>query len=188
MTRPKKGFDNFTKSAGAKKFSDFSGRSVTPRPRPAAAPTVELPPPVSDTERDLARQLKDDSLAHDIHKMMVAHPYATAIEMLAMDWLDKNLADYVYQAQVNGGFRPGGNVPDFVVSAPGQEWTALLINGNYWHRFPEKNAADKLQITGSYYEGRTIARTVIVWESNMMSRSGRDSSMNDAMQGIEQEP
>lgn len=139
-------------------------------------------------EQDVARALKDDDLTRRVLNLEKAHPYGTVPEMLAMDWLDKNLAEYVYQAKVNGGYRPGGLVPDFLVKRAG-EGLALLIHGDYWHNIPgkrEKDETDKLRLIGSYSNGVRIDDAVIVWESRLMrSRQARDEAMENALQKIE---
>lgn len=183
-----------SKSKGAfKSFAGLDGkRRREPRELPPPTPAKEEAPQVrSEGEDDLAQALGDEQWARDIRRLQQRNPNSTVIEMLAMDWLDKNLAKYVYQARVNGGYRPGGNVPDFVVRTPDNEWMALLVNGNYWHNVPgtQNDQTDKLRLVGSYYEGARIKNAVILWESRMMQgRSQLDALMNDALSGVEHPP
>jgi hypothetical protein len=114
------------------------------------------------------------------------HPYGTVPELIMLDFLEQKGERYKYQAQLYGGWRSGGLIPDFVVSRGGQA-RALLINGNYWHNVPgkrEKDAADKLRILNSYFDGERISAVTIVWESRLMG-SGRNAVMQDAIVGIE---
>jgi hypothetical protein len=114
------------------------------------------------------------------------HPYGTVPELIMLDFLEMKGERYKYQAQLYGGWRSGGLIPDFVVSRGGQA-RALLINGTYWHNVPgkrEKDASDKLRILGSYFDGELITGVTIVWESRLMG-PGRNSVMEDALAGIE---
>ncbi len=102
-----------------------------------------------------------------------------------LDYLQSTGEKYTYQAELYGGFRPGGVVPDFVVSRSGNG-LALLINGTYWHRpnGPQNDAADKLRIVGQYFNGDLITQAVIVWESRLMA-SDRRATMQAALSGQE---
>jgi hypothetical protein len=146
---------------------------------------------ITDTTDDfqdrLAAELKDDHLARKVISLMNnKHPYGTVPELIMLDFLEQKGERYKYQAQLYGGWRSGGLIPDFVVSRGGQA-RALLINGNYWHNVPgkrEKDAADKLRILNSYFDGERISAVTIVWESRLMG-SGRNAVMQDAIVGIE---
>lgn len=187
-----KPFSRFYKSRKMVGFKGFDGKSREAKPQPLASPLEAKPPRVqSEGEADLASALGDEQWAKDIRKLQEKNPYGTVIEMLAMDWLDKNLADYVYQARVNGGYRPGGTVPDFVVRSGDNEWIALLVNGNYWHNVPgtQNDQTDKVRLVGSYYEGKRIKTAVILWESRLMQgKDQRDAAMSSALQGVELPP
>lgn len=118
-------------------------------------------------------------------------PYGTVPELLALDFLRSHREQYIYQAQLLGGFRPGGVVPDFLVMR-NAAITALLIQGNYWHNLPgmkQADEVDKYRLLGTTYEGRRIQRVVFVWETRLISgREGRDSVMENALSGIELGP
>ena len=184
-------FKKFSKPKTAKKFTDFAGR-VWRSPWPPEQPSQAVfKPAIESRAEHLGQVLKDDELGKRVAKLEEKHHYATVPEMLAMDWLDKNLADYVFQAKVNGGFRPGGLVPDFVLRRM-DKGIALLIHGEYWHNVPgkrEKDAVDKLRLVGQYTNGVYIDKAVIVWESRLMrSKQQRDEAMTAALQGIELGP
>jgi hypothetical protein len=139
-----------------------------------------------DEEQELARVLKDEKLARRVVSLQQEHPYGTVPEMLLLDFLQQKGERYKYQAQLFGGFRSGGLVPDFVVSRGGSS-RAILVNGSYWHNVPgkrEKDASDKLRLLNSYYEGELITSAVIVWESRLMAPS-RDVTMEAALAGVE---
>lgn len=136
----------------------------------------------SDHEDKLANALKDRSLARRIVKLQEKHPYGTVPEMMAVDYLQRKQERYTYQAQLYGGWRAGGMVPDFVVHRPGG-LLAMLINGNYWHPHPQKNEADKMRIRGAPTDGGRISNVVIVWESALMRM--KDEVLDAAMAGIE---
>lgn len=184
-----KKFKSVSKSRTMKRMTGFDGRVGRSDIEPLPVFRDEKVKVVTDREKEIAQALHDDELAKRVVKLLEKHPYATVIEMLAMDWLDKNLAEYVYQAQVNGGYRAQGAVPDFVLKDGNSEWIALLINGNYWHDVNnghQNDVTDKLALTGSYYQGRIIAAVVIIWESRLMrSKQARDEAMLAATQRVE---
>jgi hypothetical protein len=135
----------------------------------------------------LSSALKNDQLARKVVNLIKdKHPYGTVPEMIMLDFLEQKGERYKYQAQLYGGWRSGGLVPDFVVSRGGQA-RALLVNGSYWHNVPgkrEKDAADKLRLLNSYFDGELITGVTIVWESRLMG-AGRNTVMEDALVGIE---
>lgn len=136
---------------------------------------------------ELARALKNDQLARKVTNLIRdKYPYGTVPEMLMLDFLEMKGERYKYQAQLYGGWRSGGLIPDFVVSRGGQA-RALNIQGDYWHNVPgkrEKDAADKLKMLGSYFDGELITGVTFVWESRLMG-PGRGAVMEDALVGIE---
>lgn len=143
---------------------------------------------VTDDEvQELANVLNDEKLAKRVVNMRrTKHPYGTVPEMIMVDYLDSVGERYKYQAQLYGGWRAGGLVPDFVVSRGGRG-RAILINGLYWHNIPGKrvkDAADKLRILGSIYEGEMIGDVVAVWENRLMSEDRR-RTMELAIAGVE---
>ena len=144
--------------------------------------------PTDDTEDRLASELHSRGLAKKVLGMKKREfPYGTVPELLAIDFLRSNNEQYVYQAQLYGGFRPGGIVPDILLMGP--MVTAILINGNYWHNLPGMKSADesdKYRMLGTSYEGRKIKKVVMVWESRLMR--SRDEVMRSALQGIEMGP
>lgn len=183
-----KPFGRLSKGRSMKRFSAFDGRASDDKTPPEFAPKAEEAQARTDRESELARDLGDEQWAKRIFRLMEKNPNGTVIEMLAMDWLDKNLADYVYQARVAGGYREGGVVPDFVVRNQGEEWIALLINGNYWHTVPgtQSDTGDKLQLIGQRFMGARIKSAVVIWESRMMQgKTMLDSVMSAALQSIE---
>lgn len=183
-----KPFSRLSKGRSMKRFSAFDGRASDEKTQPVAAEKAEEVETRSDRESALARELGDEQWARRIFRLLEKNPNGTVIEMLAMDWLDKNLADYVYQARVAGGYREGGIVPDFVVRNRGEEWVALLINGNYWHNVPgtQNDTGDKLSLVGQYFLGARIKSAVIVWESRLMrGKQAVDEVMNAALQSTE---
>lgn len=184
-----KGLKGISKSRDMKRLRGIGARE---RQQPPQAPDV---PPVTQPDRgreeELAQALGDDELARRVVKLTERFPYGTVPEMLAMDWLDKNLADYVYQAQVNGGYRQGGQVPDFVVKQ-GDRGIALLIQGDYWHNVPGKrqaDEADRIRLRGQYYQGVILEAVIWIWESLLMqSKQRRDEVMAAALQRQEIRP
>ncbi len=138
-----------------------------------------------DLESKLAHALHDDQLARRVVSLKDKDPYGTVIELIVLDFLQSVGERYTYQAELYGGFRAGGVVPDFVVSRSGNG-LALLINGTFWHRpdGPQNDAADKLRITGSYFNGDLITNTVILWETRVMAPDRR-STMIAALGGQE---
>ena len=137
----------------------------------------------SDMEDRLASELSDRPLAKRVISLQKKHPYGTVPELLALDYLDRNQERYVYQAQLYGGFRPGGIVPDFLVMRQAAI-LAMLINGNYWHNLPgmkTADEADKYRLLGTTHEGQRISRVSIVWESRLMR--DRDNTMRAALAG-----
>lgn len=180
-------FKKMTKSKHMKRFVRFDGRvGKSLEPVPATNIEKQSPDLLNQRQEQLAKTLHDDELAKRVIDLQKRFPYGDVPEMLVMDWLDKNKYVYIYQAQVNGGFRSGGHVPDFLMKKNNGTWEAVLVNGVYWHRFPEKNLADKLALTGSYYQGHQIDNVVIVWETRLMaSKDSRDRTMAAASQGIE---
>jgi hypothetical protein len=145
-----------------------------------------------DREVEIARVLRDDALAKRIVKLQsTIYPYGTVPELIMVDFLMKKGERYKFQAQLYGGWRSAGLVPDFVVSRAGTAH-ALLINGNYWHNLPgkrTKDASDKLRLLNSYYDGEVIKSATIVWESQIMQPNpARDNVLGDAIAGIERGP
>lgn len=145
-----------------------------------------------DDVNELASVIRDDNLARRIRKLQKdKYPYGTVPELLMLDYLDAHGERYKYQAQLLGGFRNGGLVPDFVVQRAGG-WRALNIQGQYWHQVPGKmvkDAADKLRMIGLPYEGQPIVDVVFVWERRLMQPAvGRDQVMQNAVAGIEEGP
>jgi hypothetical protein len=140
-----------------------------------------------DEEQELARALKDDRLAKRVISMKEKkHPYGTVPELIMLDYLEERGERFTYQAQLFGGFRAGGLVPDFVVSRSGTG-LALNIQGNFWHNVPGKrvkDTADKLRMLNTYYNGDVIRKVIFVWESRLMSTSRREV-MSAALDGVE---
>jgi hypothetical protein len=133
----------------------------------------------------LAKIFRDDGLAKRVRQLQKdRYPYGTVPEMVMLDFLERKGETFHYQAQVMGGWRGGGLVPDFVVSRGGTQ-TAILIQGIYWHNLPgkrEKDIADKLRLLGSYYEGKTIDNVVFVWETQIMQPNPkREIVLEDAI-------
>lgn len=145
-----------------------------------------------DDVNALAKVIHNDSLAKRVRKLQhTKFPYGTVPELLMMDYLDSHDERYKYQAQLFGGFRSGGLVPDFVVQRAGG-WRALNIQGQYWHQVPGKmvkDAADKMRMIGAPYEGQTIVDVVFVWERRLMQPdTAREQVMQNALAGIEEGP
>src|SRR6478609_8843001 len=80
-----------------------------------------------DDAQELARVLKNEPLAKRVRKLQkTKYPYGTVPELLMLDYLDAHGEKYKYQAEIYGGFRSGGLVPDFVVQRAGG-WRAINI-------------------------------------------------------------
>lgn len=183
------GLKRLTKGATFATLPDVSGR------RKRKAPALPLLPVgddqdadvTDDYEQELARALKDDALAKKIVNLKKnKHPYGTVPELIMVDFLEQKGERYKYQAQLYGGWRSGGLIPDFVVSRNGSG-RALLIQGVFWHNVPgkrEKDAADKLRMLNAYFDGELITDVIYVWENRLMS-SDRNSVMENALSGIE---
>lgn len=145
-----------------------------------------------DRQVEIARVLRDDALAKRIIRLQsTLYPYGTVPELIMVDFLQKKGERYKYQAQLFGGWRSAGLVPDFVVSRRGTAH-AILINGNYWHNLPGKkvkDASDKLRLLNTYYDGDLIQNVTIVWESQIMQPNpAREAVLTDALSGIERGP
>lgn len=145
-----------------------------------------------DDINELAKVLQDESLARRIRKLQhTKYPYGTVPELLMLDYLTSRHERYVYQAELFGGFRNGGLVPDFVVQRAGG-WRAINIQGQYWHNIPGKpikDAADKLRMIGAPYDGQPILDVVFVWERRIMSPdASRERTFQNATLGIEEGP
>lgn len=136
-----------------------------------------------DFEQEVARALQDDRLAKRVVSLIqTKHPYGTVPEMIMLDFLEEKGERYKYQAQLFGGWRQGGIIPDFLVRG-----NALFIQGVYWHNIPErrqKDASDKLRVLGQYFDGELIERATFVWEDKLMG-ANRRAVMELALQGIE---
>lgn len=142
-----------------------------------------------DEVASLARALADDGLARRIRTIQrERYPYGTVPELIFLEFLERKGEEYTYQAQVLGGYRGGGLVPDFVVKRGGEQ-VAILIQGIYWHNIPgkkEKDIADKLRLLGANYEGRQITKVVFVWENKIVAPDpGRSTALESAIVGIE---
>lgn len=164
------------------------GEEITPLP-PGINEQFDV---TNDQEVELARVLRDDALARRIISLQNKdYPYGTMPELIMVDYLQKRGERYKYQAQLFGGWRSGGLIPDFVVSRAGLA-RAILINGNYWHNVPGKkvkDASDKLRLLNSYFDGDKITDVTIVWESQLMQPNpAREAVMQDAITGIEHGP
>lgn len=145
----------------------------------------EEPDPQESEFEARVRRALGTQVAKRVMSLRKKHPSGTVPELVAMDWLERYKIPYTYQAQVYGGWKPGGIVPDFLVYQGGGS-TALLINGNYWHGQPErraKDASDKLRLLGTWHEGAYIQSVVIVWESALLAN--RDVVMQAALLGLE---
>ena len=145
-----------------------------------------------DDVQELAKVLQDESLARRIRKLQhTKYPYGTVPELLMLDFLDSRGERYKYQAQLFGGFRYGGLVPDFVIAKAGG-WRAINIQGQYWHNIPGKkvkDAADKLRMVGATYEGQQITDVIFVWERRLMQPdTQRDRTLENAVAGVEEGP
>lgn len=136
----------------------------------------------------LANVLGDEKLAKRVYSMQDNdYPYATVPELIMVDFLEKRGERYKFQAQLYGGYRQGGLIPDFVVSRGGNS-RALLINGIYWHNIPgkrQKDAADKLRLLGQYIDGDLISDATIIWESRIVDDPERERNMQLALEGTE---
>lgn len=136
----------------------------------------------------LARVLGDEKLAKRVYSMQDGdYPYATVPELIMVDFLESRGERYKFQAQLYGGYRQGGLVPDFVVQRSGRA-RALLINGIYWHNIPgkrEKDASDKLRLLGQYIDGDLITDVTIIWESRIVDDPERERNMQLALEGTE---
>lgn len=145
-----------------------------------------------DDINELAKALQNENLAKRIRKLQhTKYPYGTVPELLMLDYLSSQGERYKYQAELFGGFRNGGLVPDFVLQRAGG-WRALNIQGQYWHNVPGKavkDASDKLRMLGASYEGQPILDVVFVWERRLMSPdSSRERTLQNATLGIEEGP
>jgi len=145
-----------------------------------------------DDVNEIAKLLGDDALARRVRQLQHSRfPYGTVPELIMVDFLEKRGERYKYQAQLFGGWRGGGLVPDFVVSRGGKG-RAILINGNYWHNIPGKkvkDAADKLRLINAFYEGELITEADIIWESKIMQPNpGRERALDNVLVGIEEGP
>lgn len=171
-----------------KRHRKFSLESLKPLP-------VGLNTEFDTTEDDvneLAKVLQDDALARRIRKLQhEKYPYGTVPELLMLDYLTTRGERYKYQAELFGGFRSGGLVPDFVLQRAGG-WRAVNIQGQYWHQVPGKavkDAADKLRMTGAMYQGQPILDVVFVWERKLMTTGvQRERTLQNATLGIEEGP
>jgi hypothetical protein len=136
----------------------------------------------------LAYVLNDERLAQRVIDMQDGdYPYGTVPEMIMLDFLQAKGERYKFQAQLYGGWRRGGLVPDFVVSRGGRA-RALLINGIYWHNIPgkkQKDVADKLRIVNQYFDGDLITDATIIWETRIVDDPERERNMQLALEGIE---
>ena len=115
------------------------------------------------------------------------HPYGTLPELVMLDYLERVGERFVYQAQLLGGYRSGGLVPDFVVSRNGNA-LAIGIQGNFWHNIPGKKVkdeADRQRMLGQFVQGEVITRVVFVWENKVVYNDERDRVMADALAGVE---
>lgn len=140
-----------------------------------------------DDVNEIAKTLGDDNLAKRIRKMQrEKYTNATVLELVLVDFLDREGEKYVYQAMLYGGNRPGGVIPDFLLVDSG---TAVLANGQFWHNRPEVRASDetdKLKIKGSYFEGTLIRKVIEVWENQVMQPNPqRENALQGMLAGIE---
>jgi hypothetical protein len=116
------------------------------------------------------------------------YPYGTMPELVIYEFLERTEERFTYQAQLMGGYRAGGLVPDFVITRDGlaHVW---LIQGIYWHNIPGKRVkdmADKLRMLGEYHNGNPIEKVTFIWENHIMQPNPmREVVMQDALVGIE---
>jgi hypothetical protein len=142
-----------------------------------------------DQLSELARVLRDLQLARRVLQIQrERHPYGTMPELVILEFLERKNVDFTYQAQLNGGYRAGGLVPDFVIDKNGTGHV-LAIQGIYWHNVPgkrEKDQTDKLRLLTEYHNGKPITLVTFVWENRIMQGNpARERVLEDALTGIE---
>ena len=73
---------------------------------------------------------------------MTAQVVATDLELLVLEWLNRQGIIYQFQTSLAGGYyQLGGAVMDFIVE-PNLAWR---IFGEYWHQGVEKTGSDIIQ-------------------------------------------
>jgi hypothetical protein len=136
-------------------------------------------------EDRVARETGSRPLAKRVSRLRRKYPYGTVPELLALDWLEAKGERYIFQAQLYGGWRPGGLIPDFLLFRSSRA-IAINIMGNHWHDQPgkrERDESDRLRMLGSTYAGSRIDKVVFVWENALVRN--RDSVMENALMGMD---
>jgi hypothetical protein len=137
-------------------------------PLPLTPPKLDL---VSSEISELARRLKDETLARRVLRLRERFVQATIPELVVYDWLSRQGHRFWYQVEFNGGRRQlGGLVPDFVVAVGGQAMV-WQVQGEYWHTLQaqkERARQVRLSLMGQIVMGNRRARKVIdLWESDI---------------------
>lgn len=159
------------KTFGKKDFDkgDFKSFGKKPKLFPKPPPQERLPDQTS-AEEDRIRRLLDNRLAKRIMQLKRAYPDGSLPELVAMDYLNRNRVQYIYQGSAFGGRRRrGGYVPDFVVAKQGQG-LVIQIQGEYWHSKARKGFADKdakVRLLGQWVNGMKVRQVVEVWENDL---------------------
>jgi len=103
---------------------------------------------------------------------------ATSIELIVLNWLNRNKIEYEFQSSLMGGFYElGGAVVDILLP---QLQLAWRIFGEYWHRGISKSGSDLIQKESLSARGWTV---VDIWERNI--RENLEQTMRLAIQGKE---
>jgi len=103
---------------------------------------------------------------------------ATSIELIVLNWLNRNKIEYEFQSSLMGGFYElGGAVVDILLP---QLQLAWRIFGEYWHRGISKSGRDLIQKEMLESEGW---RVIDIWEEDIRNRL--EQTMRLAIVGIE---
>jgi len=105
---------------------------------------------------------------------------ATDIELIALNWLDKNRIDYQFQSSLMGGFYElGGAVVDILIP---DDMIAIRIFGEYWHKGVVKEGRDQIQRENLEAMGYVV---VDVWGADLLDPTRVEETMRLAIQGQE---
>lgn len=184
-----KTFHAIRKRKGLRPFKNHFGKEKVGATRFETLPQSDVHALATSLE-EVARWVKDPQIARRVSKLKNQFPYGTLPELVAYDYLVRNNANFIYQAEVAGGHARGGFQPDFVVIAAGRA-LAWLIQGEFFHSATfqfrhgqlDRDLRARMFLKGQVVNGIRIDTVVELWESNVYNRN--PEVFDYAMTGVE---
>lgn len=178
------------KPKGLKKLPGLGKATKLPPLPKLEVGTPQVASLLDDELARLTNALGDERLAKKVLKLKEKYPLASTLECVIMEYLDRKRAHYIFQQTLLGGRKVKyGQVVDFLVDK-GHYILIIEAQGNYWHTRKGQegiDAAQRMALLSTTYQGKPILKVIAVWESRIMqpNRSIRERTLDAAMNGME---